>query len=94
MNKINFATTPEDSILIAKISERAVALYSKHDVELNHANVVMDITATHMNGCPLNLEQLLIASDFDFMHDITRISNHLNRTTGKLEDSFLPKHAK
>ena len=93
MNNINFATIPEDSILVAKISERAVFLYSKHGVELNRTNVVMDITATHLNGCPLDLEQFLIASDLDFMHDITGISNNLNRTTGKLKEDFLPRHA-
>lgn len=53
----------------------------------------MDITATHANGCPLKLAELLAADDFNFSHDVAGIYRHLDRTTGKLLDCFLPRFA-
>lgn len=51
----------------------------------------MDITATHCNGNPLRLDDLLNADAFQFAHDIGGIRRHLNRETGKLEDCFVPR---
>lgn len=54
---------------------------------------IMDIEATHCNGCPIDLDKLLDTPDFDFMHDIAGITNCLDRETGKLKDCFLPRCA-
>lgn len=54
---------------------------------------VMDMEATHSNGCPLDFDKLLNVPDFDFMHDIAGITNCLDRETGKLKDCFLPRCA-
>ncbi len=51
----------------------------------------MDITAAHRNGCPLKLDELLKAEDFDFAHDVFGIRRYINRKTGKLENCFLPR---
>jgi hypothetical protein len=56
--------------------------------------VQMDLAACHCNGCPLQLTELLDADDFNFSHDIFGIRRHLNRTTGKLDDRFLPRFAR
>jgi hypothetical protein len=53
----------------------------------------MDIIATHICGCPLDMEKFLRAKDFDFLHDICGINRHLDRKTGKLKDCFLPRCA-
>jgi uncharacterized protein DUF6874 len=53
----------------------------------------MDLQAVHCNGCPLALMGLLVAKDFDFAHDIFGIIRHLDRSTGKLGDCFLPRYA-
>jgi hypothetical protein len=53
----------------------------------------MDITATHCNGCPLDLEKFLAAPDGDFGHDVFGIRHHINRRTGELENMFLPRCA-
>jgi hypothetical protein len=53
----------------------------------------MDITACHLNGCPLRLGELLGADDANFAHDVFGIRRHLNRETGKLEDCFCPRYA-
>jgi len=54
----------------------------------------MDVTACHVNGCPLKLQELLEADDFNFSHDIFGIRRHLNRETGQLENCFLPRFAR
>lgn len=83
---ISFKTTCEDGNLIDAIVRRA-------DVE-NRFELLMDLTACHANGCPLDLEGLLNANGYDFFHDITDIVKHLNRTTGKLENCFSPRYAR
>jgi hypothetical protein len=57
-------------------------------------NLLMDITACHCNGCPLDLDELLICRDSDLGHDIGGIQRYLNRETGKLENHFVPRCAK
>lgn len=59
----------------------------------------MDLAAVHANGCPLDLEKLLAADDFNFAHDVFGIYRHLDRdgkspTGGKLLDLFLPRTAR
>ena len=78
--------------LIDKITKRAASLYGLADAR-SMMNINMDITATHLNGCPLKLKELLEADDFNFGHDIVGISNHINRETGEIGDCFLPRFA-
>ena len=56
-------------------------------------NMMMDID-TADRDCPLKLQELLDAEDFDFYHDIVGIHNNLNRKTKKLENCFVPRYAK
>jgi hypothetical protein len=53
----------------------------------------MDIDATHCNGTPLKLEELLKADDANFAHDVFGIIRHIDRTTGKLTMCFLPRYS-
>jgi hypothetical protein len=55
---------------------------------------MMDITACHLNGCPLDLERMASGTNFDLLHDVCGINEHLDRRTGKLKDCFLPRFAK
>lgn len=61
------------------------------DIDLLAAD--MDITACHLNGCPLDLGKLMNARDGDFGHDVFGIRRHINRTTGQLEEGFAPRCA-
>lgn len=61
--------------------------------EISLLEISMDITATHCNGCRLDLGRLLAAEDFDFFHDVGMIRRNLNRSTGKLENHCLPRFA-
>lgn len=60
-------------------------------VRVTPLDIQMDVTATHCNGNPLRLDDLLAADDFNFAHDIYGIRRHLNRGTGKLENCFSPR---
>ena len=53
----------------------------------------MDIVATHISGCKLKLQELLSAEVGNFLHDVCGIMRHLDRTTGKLQDCFVPRYA-
>lgn len=86
---ITWQLPKEDYETIHKIVERARALGVNREVfALN-----MDISAAHEN-CPLRLDDLLKADDFNFLHDVYGIIRHLNRKTGELENLFLPRFAK
>jgi hypothetical protein len=87
MSLINWDATKEEIGLIVKIVKRA----KKICPDINVVDTQMDLTATHKNGCPLNFKKMLKADDFNLMHDIHGIGRHLNRTTGKLMDCFLPR---
>lgn len=54
-------------------------------------SMVMDVTATHANGNPLRLADLLAADDFNFAHDMSGIANCLDRNTGRLTNNFSPR---
>lgn len=85
--------TRTESHLIRKIVDRAMAMGGSVGRGMDRLEVEMDITAAHCNGCELKLHELLQADDFNFSHDVFGIQRHINRTTGKLEDHFLPRFA-
>ena len=78
--------TKEESKTIHKAVARAVKLIP----QLKMMDVEMDISAVHIKE-KLNLNKLFSFPDFDFVHDIVGISNNINRTTGTLENCFLPR---
>lgn len=53
----------------------------------------LDLSAAHMNGCPLRLRDMLTAPVTDLLHDAFGIAAHLNRRTGQLVGGFWPIHA-
>jgi len=92
MKQINWDVSLKDAGTISKIVKRAwphVKSVYKSTLDLN-----MDITATHANGNPLRLQDLLESDDFNFSHDIIGIARHLDRRTGKLIGFFVPRFSK
>ncbi len=86
---ITFNATRAEVDKIGLIADRADSLgigYARMDM-------LMDIEAAH-GSCPLDLEKLLTAPDFDFAHDVVGIRAHINRQDGTLGDCFLPRCAK
>lgn len=53
----------------------------------------MDLIATH-NSNPLDLERLLAADDFNFIHDVYGIARHIDRETGELGGCFSPRFSR
>lgn len=85
MSHAKFNATREDSFLIAAIACRA-SHFARDPISTE-----MDITATHCNGCPLRLKDLLEADDSNFMHDVMGIAHNINRISGEIENHFLPR---
>lgn len=90
MTQISFKVTREETLLISQIVKRAAKMADLPDDFMAHT---MDLSACIANGCPLKLQELLDADDFNFAHDFYGIHRHINRRTGKLEDFFLPRFA-
>jgi hypothetical protein len=55
-------------------------------------DTLMDIYAV-CSHTPLRLHELATADDFDFVHDVGGIRQHLNRQTGELRNHFVPRFA-
>lgn len=77
--------------VIKKIAARAVHVYAQHDVRADEVTIIMDLTACHMHGQKLRLEDLLAADDFNLIHDVGGINRHLDRKTYMLMDGFSPR---
>lgn len=87
---INWNSTKEENVLIGKIAERAIEM----GLNIDKIEVMMDITAVHLNDCKLDLKRLLEADDFNFAHDVNGIRGCVDVNTGKLTSGFLPRFAK
>ena len=84
---VRMSATKEEVQKIVKIAQRAV----KEVPQMDFMSTMMDIEATHSNGCKLRLDDLISADLGDFLHDVTGIYSHINRETGQLENCFLPR---
>lgn len=95
MSSINWKVSKADALVIRDIVARAMKEYDALEIPRPDAmNLTMDLTAAHLNGCPLELDALLNTKrTLDFTHDIGGIQRHINRETGSLENCFLPRFA-
>lgn len=94
MKPINFKTSAKNHHLIGLIVARAIRINPTLMKMTSRLELRMDITACHCNDSPLDLDKILIADDFNLMHDVIGIFNHMDRKTGKLTDHFLPRMRK
>lgn len=81
-------STTKDTKLIREIAARAAKIAKCDPLDIH-----LDLIACIEGGCPLRLQDMLEADDFNLMHDIYGINAHLNHTTYKLEDCFWPRFA-
>lgn len=88
---INFDIGEEDAPYVKIIVERALAIYTRNNVQRSVMDITMDIIATHLNGCPLDLKRMSEADDFNLMHDVNGINRHIDRRNAQLRDCFLPR---
>ncbi len=87
---IKWKTSGNDGELIEKIAARALVM----GLNDSKVEVMMDVTAVHLNDVELDLQRLLDADDFNFAHDVNGIRGHVDVYTGKLLRGFLPRHTK
>lgn len=90
---LKFQATRREIEAISSIAKRAVKLAAGQGIDYKQMDAMMDIEATHSNGCPLRLFDLLAADNFNFAHDVFGILRHINRETGQLENCFVPRFA-
>lgn len=100
---IDFSTLKlrkEEVMTIFRIAERAANACARMDPDPlwlggknDFAGLVMDLEACHALHCRLELNRLEDATDDDFMHDVMGIYHHFSRTTGTLQDCFMPRYA-
>lgn len=92
---ISFKVPAEDLDLISLVTDRAHReIFDKHpDIKQTRSDTMMDLSACHANGMPLDLKALLEFPAFDFSYDVMGIRQHINRTTGEIEGFFVPRCA-
>lgn len=95
MAEVKFTATKAETETIRKIIDRVVVElpWTRIGFRSSRQDLHMDIEAVHSNGCPLDLEKLLIAPAFDFAHDISGIRNCIDRSNGTLQRNFRPRCA-
>ena len=86
--------TRREAILIAEIADRAVEKAAELGLEVDKHDVIMAVSLVHHGDCPLDLESLRTAPDFDFAHDVFGILKHLDPKLMELTDCFLPRCAR
>ena len=91
---INWAMSETELERISKIVKRYEEILKAKLSSRELIGFQMDVSACHCNGCPLDLEELLVAEPFELAHDVAGIHRHLDRKTGKLLDHFLPRYAR
>lgn len=82
---------PAEARLIMRIVDRFVEVTGYKGSRLV---IEMDVTACHLNGNPLRLEDMLAGSASDLAHDVAGIRSHIDRDTGKLQNCFSPRYSK
>lgn len=91
---ISFKVSRKEAELINEIARRADReLCGPASIDQSALDTTMDLSACIAQGCPLRLDELLVADLGNFGHDVAGIRRHLNRETGKLENCFLPRFA-
>lgn len=90
---INWNTTEKEAGLIRKIAARAMKELNGNAYwsEYKKITCIMDVSACHLNGAPMDLQKLLEAEKSTFLHDITGIAGHIDRKTGRLKNHFSPR---
>jgi hypothetical protein len=90
---IEFADfTDQEAAEVAKIIKRAAKMEREAGGRLNRQSLEMDLAAAHAT-MGLDLHRLAAFPDFDFAHDVYGIMRHMDRSTGRIRDHFIPRCA-
>lgn len=90
---ITFKISLKEQAIIDNVVEKTRQLALTYGIDYPVHEISMDLTAAH-GVSPLPLQKLLDTASTnpaDFSHDVFGIRRHLNRTTGELENCFVPR---
>lgn len=83
----------EEASKIAEIVSKArEASLRAGGPNLDRLQFCISITACHLNGCPLDLDRMMVADDFNLLHDVCGIDRHISHDDGSLHN-FRPRFA-
>ena len=89
---VSFSCSKEDHDLAVQVADRyennCMLNCSAHE----HQLILMDLVATHCNGNPMDFAGLLSADLFNLAHDVNGIRRHIDRSTGRLMNFFVPRY--
>jgi hypothetical protein len=94
MKEVRFNANSTDLALIEGIVDRGMSIPWLAASYASRMEMLMDVTAVHLNGNPLRLKDMLGADDFNFAHDMSGICNCLDRETGQLMNNFSPRFSR
>lgn len=86
---LNDMKSPDELILIKEIADRAEKLCI---LAVDRFTFIMDMIAANKEFY-LRLDELLEADNLNFSHDVVGIQQNLNRLTGNMDNSFIPRFA-
>jgi hypothetical protein len=84
--------TAEDLEILTMIDKRAQEIAQSFEVKAPK-RVASSVLLVHEHINRLDLRQLLMADDFNFVHDVWGIDKHLIRRDRKLSRAFMPRFA-
>jgi hypothetical protein len=92
---VTFDCTDEERDAALRIAQRGADLVkATTGRKVDILSMQMDLIATHANGNPLDFAKLEAFDDFNLLHDLGGIYQHLDRSTGKLRDFFSPRSSR
>jgi len=92
---VSFDVSAKDDSLIVALVDFAIEEFSEMITDTHDKiDFIMDVTACHANGCPLNLQGLIETDVINRHHDLAGIARNIDKATGKLLNNFLPRFAK
>ncbi len=90
LKEIKLTLSQDELHVVTKIGIRAQQVAKELGINYELADALVDITACHLNGCALDLDQLLHADNFYFNRDVFGIAKNISLYTGKLRGGFMP----
>ena len=85
--------SPQDQDRIKEIADRAEIFASEHGLPIYRNHIILAVALAHKHR-PLNLTALYHAQNFDFVHDVWGIMQHIDLATGKMNNCFVPMYTR
>jgi len=77
----------------AEIAKRGAAIMAGLGIKIDTFDLIMYIDAAHKD-VGLDLDAMLAGRDTDLVHDLDGIIHNLDRATGKLTGTWMPRFTK